>query len=69
MSFMDWMKPVLSIIEVAVGIAAMIILVIFSMKPTDTIMLTNGLLAILILVQLFIVNILLKTHEKGGKKR
>lgn len=69
MSFMDWIKPMLCFIEILVGLVAMIILCVFAMKPTDTIMLTNGLLTVLILVQLFIVNILLKTHEKGGRKR
>lgn len=69
MSFMEWMKPVLSFIEILVGVIAVIILIIFAMRPTDTVMLTNGLLTVLILVQLFIVNILLKTHERGGRKR
>ncbi|MDD5416704.1 MAG: hypothetical protein PHU12_01885 [Candidatus Aenigmarchaeota archaeon] len=69
MDFMKWTKPILTIIEVLIGMVALMVLTVFAMKPTDTAMLTNALLAILILVQLIVVNVLLGTHVKGGRKR
>jgi len=67
--FIKLIKPIFCVVEILMGAVAMIFLTIFALKPTDTIMLTNALLSILILIQMLIANILLETHIKGGKKK
>jgi len=58
------------IIQILLVIVTIILLSAFAMMPTDSSMLTNALLTIMILAQLFTVNILINIYNKvGGRKR
>ncbi|MBU3896392.1 MAG: hypothetical protein KJ697_00445 [Nanoarchaeota archaeon] len=66
-----WLKPIFCVVEILIAIVSLLLLTVFALRPTDTAMLTNALLSILILIliQMLIVNILLGTHMKGGRKK
>lgn len=60
----------LLVIQVILVIVAIILMTGFAMMPTDSSMMTNALLTIMILSQLFTVNILINIYNKlGGKKK
>lgn len=58
------------VIEILLVIVSIILMAAFAIKPTDSTMFTNALITIMILAQLFTVNILINIYNKvGGRKR
>ncbi len=70
MKHMNVINASIIVIQILFAIITIIMLTAFAKNPADTVMMTNGLISILILVQLFTVNILINMYNKlGGRKR
>lgn len=71
MLFKNVVKIATAVTEIIMVIIILITMTLFAMKPADTLILTNVLLLIMILGQLFIANILIHIHDRleGGRRR
>ena len=55
--------------QVVIVFIIILMLAAFAINPTDTLIFTNAILLTSILVQMFMIDILLRTREKGGRRR
>lgn len=70
MKYPEIVNPGIIVIEVLLAIIAIIMIAAFAYMPYDGNMLLAALLTMLILTQLFAINILINIYNKlGGKKR
>ena len=70
MKYSELVNPAIIVIEVLLVVVSIILIAAFAINPVDSTMFTNALLAIMILAQLFTVNILINIYNKlGGRKK
>jgi hypothetical protein len=64
MKFKLFVKTVTTIVEVIVALIVLVMFTAFALKPTEIALFTNSLILIMIMVQLYTVNVLLDMYEK-----
>jgi len=64
MKFKLFVKAVTIIVEVIITLITLIMFTAFALKPTEISLLTNSLILVMIMVQLYTVSVLLDTYEK-----
>jgi hypothetical protein len=64
MKFKLFVKTVTSIVEVILAFIILIMFTAFALKPAEIDLLTNSLILIMVLVQLYTVNVLMDVYEK-----
>ena len=67
MKFKLFVKALTIFVEVVVTLIVLIMFTAFAVKPTEISLLTNSLILVMIMVQLYTVNILLGVYEKLEK--
>ena len=71
MKFKLFVKTVTVIVEVILAIITLIVFTAFAVKPTEISLFTSALILVMIMVQLYTVNVLIGMYEKleSVKKR
>jgi len=57
-------KTITSIVEVIITLVLLVMFTAFALKPTEISLFTNALILVMIMVQLYTVNVLLDVYEK-----
>jgi len=64
MEFKIIVKGIIVFIQVILALVVLIILTAFAISPSEVLLFTNALLLIMIMVELYTVNVLIDLHEK-----
>ena len=64
MKFKLFVKTVTVIVEIVLALVTLIIFTAFAIKPTEISLFTNALILVMIMVQLYTVNVLIDMYEK-----
>jgi hypothetical protein len=64
MRFKLFVKIATVIVEMILALITLIIFTAFSIKPTEIALFTNGLILVMIMVQLYTINVLIDLYEK-----
>jgi hypothetical protein len=64
MKFKLFVRTVTVFIEVVMTLIILIMFTAFALRPTEISLLTNSLILVMIMVQLYTVNVLLDVYEK-----
>jgi len=67
MKFKLFVRSVTIFVEVIVTLIVLIMFAAFAIRPTEISLLTNSLILVMIMVQLYTVNVLLDVYEKLEK--
>jgi hypothetical protein len=62
-------KTITTIVEVIITLVLLIMFTAFALKPTEISLFTNALILVMIMVQLYTVNVLLDVYEKLEVKK
>jgi len=57
-------KTVTTIVEIIITLVLLVMFTAFALKPTEISLFTNALILVMIMVQLYTVNVLLDVYEK-----
>ena len=57
-------KTVTTIVEIIITLVLIVMFTAFALKPTEISLFTNALILVMIMVQLYSVNVLLDVYEK-----
>ena len=57
-------KTVTTIVEIIITLVLLVMFTAFALKPTEIALFTNALILVMIMVQLYTVNVLLDVYEK-----
>lgn len=57
------------IVELILTVIIFMMFFAFAMRPTEILLLTNSLVLVMIMTQLYAVNVLMNIYEKLGKER
>jgi len=69
MKFKLFIKTVNVIVEIVLALVVLIMFTAFALKPLDIYLLTNSLITIMIITQLYVVNVLINIYEKLEKAK
>jgi len=69
MKFKLVVKTVTTIVEVIITLVLIVMFTAFALKPTEISLFTNALILVMIMVQLYTVNVLLDVYEKLEVKK
>jgi hypothetical protein len=64
MRFKLFVKTVTVVVEIIMTLIALIMFTAFAIRPTEISLFTNALILVMIMVQLYTVNVLLDLYEK-----
>lgn len=64
MKFSLFVKSVTTIVQVILALVILIVFTAFAIRPTEVLLFTNALILVMIMVQLYSVNVLLDVYEK-----
>jgi len=67
MKFKLFVRTVTVFVEVVVTLIVLLMFTAFAIRPTEISLLTNSLILVMIMVQLYSVNVLLDVYEKMEK--
>jgi len=62
-------KTVTTIVEIIITLVLLVMFTAFALKPTEISLFTNALILVMIMVQLYTVNVLLDVYEKLEVKK
>jgi len=62
-------KTVTTIVEIIITLVLLVMFTAFALKPTEIALFTNALILVMIMVQLYTVNVLLDVYEKLEVKK
>jgi hypothetical protein len=62
-------KTITTIVEVIITLVLLVMFTAFALKPTEISLFTNALILVMIMVQLYTVNVLLDVYEKLEVKK
>ena len=68
MKFNLFVKSVTTIVQVILALVILIVFTAFAIRPTEVLLFTNALILVMIMVQLYSVNVLLDVYEKFQEK-
>jgi len=68
MKFNLFVKSVTTIVQVILALVILIVFTAFAIQPTEVLLFTNALILVMIMVQLYSVNVLLDVYEKLQEK-
>lgn len=68
MKFNLFVKSVTMIVQVILALVILIVFTAFAIQPTEVLLFTNALILVMIMVQLYSVNVLLDVYEKLQEK-
>jgi hypothetical protein len=57
-------KTITTIVEIIITLVLLVMFTAFALKPTEISLFTNALILVMIMVQLYTVNVLLDVYEK-----
>jgi len=57
-------KTITTIVEIIITLVLLVMFTAFALKPTEISLFTNALILVMIMVQLYSVNVLLDVYEK-----
>jgi hypothetical protein len=70
MEFKIFVKSITIFVEIILALVILIVFTAFALNPQEILLFTNALILIMIMVQLYIVNVLTDVYEKlEGRKR
>jgi len=69
MKFKLVVKTITTFVEVILTLILLVLFTAFALKPTEISLFTNSLILVMIMVQLYTVNVLLDMYEKLDKVR
>jgi hypothetical protein len=70
MRFKNAVKVITAVVEVILTIVLLIVFTAFALKPTEISLFTDALILVMIMVQLYIVNVMIDVYENiGGRKK
>lgn len=64
MKFNLFVKSVTTIVQIILALVILIVFTAFAIRPTEVLLFTNALILVMIMVQLYSVNVLLDVYEK-----
>lgn len=64
MKYKLFVKTVTSFVEVILALVTIIMFTAFALRPTEITLLTNSLILIMVLVQLYTINVLIDVYDK-----
>lgn len=67
MKFKLFVKTITIFVEIIVTLIVLIMFTAFAIRPTEITLFTNALILVMIMVQLYTVNVLLDVHDKLEK--
>lgn len=67
MKFRLFTKTVTTIVQIILTLVIIVMFTAFAIKPTEIALFTNSLILVMIMVQLYTVNVLLDVYEKFEK--
>jgi len=68
MKFNLFVKSVTTIVQIILALVILIVFTAFAIRPTEVLLFTNALILVMIMVQLYSVNVLLDVYEKLQEK-
>ncbi len=70
MEFKIFVKSITIFVEIILALVILIVFTAFALNPTEILFFTNALILIMIMVELYTVNILTEVYEKlEGRKK
>jgi len=69
MKFKLFVKTVTVVVEIIMTLIALIMFTAFAIRPTEISLFTNALILVMIMVQLYTVNVLLDVYDKLEAKK
>lgn len=70
MEFKIFVKSITVFVEIILALVILIVFTAFALNPTEILFFTNALILIMIMVELYTVNILTEVYEKlEGRKK
>jgi len=64
MEFKIFVKSITIFVEIILALVILIVFTAFALNPQEILLFTNALILIMIMVQLYIVNVLTEVYEK-----
>ena len=69
MQFKTFINITTTFVEIVLTVIILLMFTAFALRPTETVLLTNSLILLAIMAELYIVNVLMNIYEKLGMRK